>query len=187
MGEDIPILKHCWCRRKSNALTTAGSPGVLFEKVKGRVRRQGAAASLISSGRARPAFSNANDVLVAIGQENAFSMDRGGRRRRVSTNGGACPSSTSRNVPEHPNPRSSSAGDARLWPQEHHLGRRPTAMTPRSPSTRCFLGENPKSAPAPGRQTIVSQKMGNPRVELRQCSEPSTTALKSRTAPKQKR
>jgi len=69
--EGIPIHKTSWCRRNSSR--HGKLTGITFEKVKAEYDAKAAASwSCRRAGRALPC----DDVLVAVGQENAFPWIR---------------------------------------------------------------------------------------------------------------
>jgi NADPH-dependent glutamate synthase beta subunit-like oxidoreductase len=77
--EDIPIIDNHV--PKSFVIEDGRLKGVMFEKVKPEYDENGKR-SLVPTGEPE-VFYPADDVLVAIGQENAFPMDRTRHRRRV--------------------------------------------------------------------------------------------------------
>ena len=117
MGEDIPILNMLVPKEvthKDGKIT-----GVLFEKVKAEYDAKGRR-SLMPSGEPDEHYE-CDDVLVAIGQENAFPW--------IETDAGiefdkwGLPKLNEKTLPEHPAP-GVLRRRRRLRSQEHHLGGR---------------------------------------------------------------
>ena len=115
MGEDIPILNMLVPKEVTH--NNGKITGVLFEKVKAEYDAKGRR-SLIPSGEPDQHFE-CDDVLVAIGQENAFpwiEADAG-----VEFDKWGLPKLNETDLPEH---RTQGILRRRrgLRPQEHHLG-----------------------------------------------------------------
>ena len=117
MGEDIPILNMLVPKEvthKDGKIT-----GVLFEKVKAEYDAKGRR-SLIPSGEPDE-HPECDDVLVAIGQENAFpwiEKDAG-----IEFDKWGLPKLNETTLPEH-RAQGVLRRRRRLRPQEHHLGGR---------------------------------------------------------------
>ena len=150
--EGIPILD---CLVPKAFLHTNGKlTGMSFDKVRA-VRDDKGRRQLVSTGEPEQVFE-CDDVLVAVGQENAFpwiERDARPRLRRVGHAGAR-------------------RGDAAVEPAARVLRRRcgararrtssgpsPRATPRRSRSTSSCNGEDVAARPAPG-VTLVSQKMG---------------------------
>ena len=152
MGEDIPILNMLVPKEvthKDGKIT-----GVLFEKVKAEYDAKGRR-SLIPSGEPDE-HHECDDVLVAIGQENAFpwiEKDAG-----IEFDRWGLPKLNETTLPEH-----AAQGVLRrrrgLRSQEHHLGGRARPRCGDLHPQDVLIGENLDDRPAPG-VNIVSQKMG---------------------------
>ena len=142
MGEDIPILNMLVPKEVTH--NDGKITGVLFEKVKAEYDAKGRR-SLIPSGEPDQHFE-CDDVLVAIGQENAFPWIEDGRRHRVRQMGPA--QAQREDASRAPSPTYSSAATPPSAPRTSS-GRPRTAMTPRSPSTRCAAARIPTSGRRP--------------------------------------
>ena len=153
--------------------------GVLFEKVKAECDEKGRR-KLVPTGEPDPHFA-CDDVLVAVGQENAFPVDRARYRHRVRPLGHA------RGRRDHdailPAPRVLRRR-RRLRAEEHHLGR--GARPRRGDLDRQVLhGEDVRDRPPPG---VPGQpEDGHPRVELRQRHLERRCAIACRCATRRSR
>ena len=117
MGEDIPILNMLVPKEVTH--NDGKITGVLFEKVKAEYDAKGRR-SLIPSGEPDE-HSECDDVLVAIGQENAFpwiEKDAG-----IEFDKWGLPKLNEKTLPEQ-RAQGVLRRRRRLRPQEHHLGGR---------------------------------------------------------------
>ncbi len=160
IGEDIPS-SHA---RPEGSPHEAGKiKGVLFEKVVAKYDDKGRR-SLVPSGEPDE-FYECDDVLVAIGQENAFPWIEKDCRHRVRQVG----------------PAAAQREDLRQHASEGVLRRRRgvrpediiwAAAHGHEAATsihKMLIGENPRSVPRPA-STSPAREDGHPRVELRQRS-----------------
>ena len=152
MGEDIPILNMLVPKEvthKDGKIT-----GVLFEKVKAEYDAKGRR-SLIPSGEPDE-HHECDDVLVAIGQENAFpwiEKDAG-----IEFDKWGLPKLNEKTF-QSTNAEGLLRRRRRLRSQEHHLGGRARPRCGDLHPQDVLIGENLEERPAPG-VNIVSQKMG---------------------------
>jgi formate dehydrogenase (NADP+) beta subunit len=151
MGEDIPILNFLVPKEvthKGGKIT-----GVLFEKVKAEYDAKGRR-SLVPSGEPDEHYE-CDDVLVAIGQENAFpwieddcgiEFDKWGLPKLDERTFGST------------HPKVFFGGDAAFGPK-NIIWAAAHGHDAAISIHKLLSGENPEERPAPG-VTIVSQKMG---------------------------
>ena len=178
MGEDIPILNFLVPKEVTH--DNGRITGVLFEKVKAEYDAKGRR-NLVPTGEPDQHFE-CDDVLVAIGQENAFpwiEKDAGIEFDQLG------PAQAQREDPaEQPSPRCSSAATRPSAPRTSS-GRPRTAMTRRSPSTRCCAARTSRSARR--RASTSSARRWASTSGATTTRPPSTTASRSRTAPSRRR
>ena len=152
MHEGIPI--HNFLVPKEFTHDAGKLTGVTFEKVAPRIDANGRR-ELVPTGE--PAVHiPCDDVLVAIGQENAFPVDRARPRHRVRP-ARACRWSTRRRWRRRA-PASSSAATRRSA-RRTSSGRSRTATRRRSRSTCSAAARTSRSRPPP-HTSLISQKMG---------------------------
>ncbi len=160
MHEDIPILN--FLVPKAFIHDNGKLTGVIFEKVKAEYDAKGRR-NLVPAGE--PDLTIAcDDVLVAVGQENAFPWIE--RDCGIEFDKWDMPKVDRQDHAARPIRRCSSAATPRSG-RRTSSGRWRMAMTRRSRSTSCARGEDITRAPAAGGQ-ISSAEDGHPRVELRQ-------------------
>src|SRR4030081_3877132 len=151
MGEDIPILNMLVPKEVTH--DNGRITGVLFEKVKAEYDAKGRR-SLIPSGEPDQHFE-CDDVLVAIGQENAFpwiEADAG-----VEFDKWGLPKLNEQTF-QSTEPKVFFGGDAAFGPK-NIIWAAAHGHDAAISIHRMLLGENPEERPAPG-VNIVSQKMG---------------------------
>src|ERR1700704_40458 len=151
MGEDIPILNMLV--PKEVAHKDGKITGVLFEKVKAEYDAKGRR-SLIPSGEPDQHFE-CDDVLVAIGQENAFpwiESDAG-----IGFDKWGLPKLNEQTF-QSTEPKVFFGGDAAFGPK-NIIWAAAHGHDAAISIHKMLLGENPEERPAPG-VNIVSQKMG---------------------------
>ena len=152
MHEDIPILNFLvpMAFVHDNGKLT----GVTFEKVKAEYDAKGRR-NLVPSGEPDQTIE-CDDVLVAVGQENAFPWIE--RDCGIEFDKWDMPKVDQRDHAARPIRKCSSAATPRSAPRTSS-GRWRTAMTPRCRSTSCCHGEDINERPLP-EVHISSQKMG---------------------------
>src|SRR5712672_2540763 len=151
MGEDIPILNMLVPKKVTH--DNGKITGVLFEKVKAEYDAKGRR-SLIPSGEPDQHFE-CDDVLVAIGQENAFpwiEADAG-----VEFDKWGLPKLNEQTF-QSTEPKVFFGGDAAFGPK-NIIWAAAHGHDAAISIHKMLLGENPEERPAPG-VNIVSQKMG---------------------------
>ena len=151
MHEGIPILN--FLVPKTFVVTNGKLTGVTFEKVKA-VYDEKKRRSLVPTGEPDQ-FFECDDVLVAVGQENSFPLDRARRRHRVRQMGftGFKPSNISATVPNVFFGGDSAFGPKNIiWAVAHGHD---AAVS----IDKLLNNENIAERPAPG-VTLMSQKMG---------------------------
>ena len=152
MHEDIPILN--FLVPKAFTHEDGRLTGVLFEKVAASYDAKGRR-QLVPTGEPDEHFE-CDDVLVAVGQENAFPWIE--RDIGIEFDEWDMPARRSESPWARPCRRCSSAATRRSG-RRTSSGRWRTATTRRSRSTSCCRGEDVSERPPPG-VTLVSQKMG---------------------------
>ncbi|MFZ1065400.1 MAG: FAD-dependent oxidoreductase, partial [Pseudolabrys sp.] len=151
MGEDIPILNMLVPKEVTH--NNGKITGVLFEKVKAEYDAKGRR-SLIPSGEPDQHFE-CDDVLVAIGQENAFpwiEADAG-----VEFDKWGLPKLNEQTF-QSTEPKVFFGGDAAFGPK-NIIWAAAHGHDAAISIHKMLCGENPEERPAPG-VNIVSQKMG---------------------------
>jgi NADPH-dependent glutamate synthase beta subunit-like oxidoreductase len=151
MGEDIPILNMLVPKEVTH--NNGRITGVLFEKVKAEYDAKGRR-SLIPSGEPDQHFE-CDDVLVAIGQENAFpwiEADAG-----VEFDKWGLPKLNEQTF-QSTEPKVFFGGDAAFGPK-NIIWAAAHGHDAAISIHKMLSGENPEERPAPG-VNIVSQKMG---------------------------
>ena len=152
MHEGIPIL-NCLVPKafvhKDGKLT-----GMRFEKVQGRVRRQGPPQAGAHR-RARRAFFECDDVLVAVGQENAFPWIE--RDVGIEFDEWGMPELDEVTLADRTLPEGVLRRRRGVRPEEHHLGRGPR---PRGGDLdrQAAARRGRRERPAPRRQPRVARR-----------------------------
>ena len=160
MHEDIPILNYLVPKEfthENGKLT-----GVVFEKVKAERDAKGRR-NLVPTGEPDQHIP-CDDVLVAVGQENAFPWIE--RDIGIEFDKWDMPKVDPTTIAVDPSRRCSSAATRRSG-RRTSSGRWRTATTPRCRSTRCCQGEDITERPLPGVDDRQPED-GHPRVVLRQ-------------------
>ena len=176
MHEDIPIFNYLVPKEfthENGKLT-----GVVFEKVKA-VRDAKGRRNLVPTGEPDQHFP-CDDVLVAVGQENAFPWIERDMRHRVRQMGHA--EGRHRRPWRRPIRKCSSAATPRSA-RRTSSGRWRTATRPRSRSTSSAAARTSMSA----RRRMIDHRQpedGHPRVELRQRDRARQALSACRTATK---
>ncbi len=177
IGEDIPILNMLVPKEVRHE--GGKIQGVLFEKVVAKYDDKGRR-SLVPSGEPDE-FYECDDVLVAIGQENAFpwiEKDAG-----IEFDKWGLPQLNEKTFAST-HPKVFFGGDAAFGPKNiiwaaAHGHEAATSIH------KMLIGENPRSARAPG-VNVASQKMGIHEWSYDN-APPSTIASRSRIVPSRKR
>ncbi len=152
MHEGIPI--HNFLVPKEFTHENGKLTGITFEKVKAERDAKGRR-KLVPSGEPDQHFP-CDDVLVAVGQENAFPWIE--RDVGIEFNEWDMPKVDEKTMASRPIPRCSSAATPPSAPRTSS-GRWRTATRPRSRSTRCSTARTSPSGPLPAVE-LMSQKMG---------------------------
>ena len=150
--EDIPILNFLVPKEFTH--DNGRLTGVTFEKVKAVYDAKGRR-DLVPTGEPDQHFE-CDDVLVAVGQENAFPWIE--RDIGIEFDKWDMPVVDKVTMQSLAAATSSSAATPRSGPRTSS-GRSPTATTPRSPSTSCATARTSSERPASAVQ-VASQKMG---------------------------
>ena len=127
----------------------------MFEKVKAERDEKGRR-SLVPTGEPDQHFA-CDDVLVAVGQENAFPWIE--RDIGIEFDKWDMPVVDPQTM-QSTHPKVFFGGDAAFGPEEHHLGGGARPRRRRSRSTSSASGEDVTRAPAAGRDACRRQKMG---------------------------